>query len=381
MKVSHASQVLSSTVSCNINTCVACGLLPPEAAFTAEFCEKLDKLFDSVNSSTLVNPIKPIKGAVTANSSHVQFWKEMICWLKDVKFCSVVKIWCVEGWILTLSAFIQLWQDLNCNYNVRYMLTRNINQDAIENLFSICRIKCGCNDNPTSNHFRYALKAATIHHIAYPHNNSNCENDNYHFLTTLLKDTERPKKQSIHNISATSCSNEIERYQRLCEPEHDQHNTFESNILAYISGYLCSKVLKHHNNCGNCNHLIRSNPNLDDPTLLYTYFKASDNFGPEFGNLTVPSSACTTMIKTFDHIFIETFNDKFAEHGLGIKIEERIRNGVSSFQRLLMICDVTLTNMIKLFVKMRICHAVKQFNQKLKSSKRKDRKYLKVSHL
>ena len=50
MSVPLAAQTLSHSVAAGINEAVATKEFPPEAAYTADFCERMDQLFDSVNS-------------------------------------------------------------------------------------------------------------------------------------------------------------------------------------------------------------------------------------------------------------------------------------------------------------------------------------------
>ena len=55
----------------------------------------------------------------------------------------------IQGWQITLSSFIGLWEQLSNNNDFEYILPRRLNQDPIENLFSILRRKGGSFDNPT----------------------------------------------------------------------------------------------------------------------------------------------------------------------------------------------------------------------------------------
>ena len=50
MSAPLAAQTLSHSVAAGINKTVATKELPPEAAYTADFCERIDQPFDYVNS-------------------------------------------------------------------------------------------------------------------------------------------------------------------------------------------------------------------------------------------------------------------------------------------------------------------------------------------
>jgi len=51
MHVKLATQVLSHSVAAGISTHVSTSQLPPEAQDTSEFVDKMDTLFDSLNST------------------------------------------------------------------------------------------------------------------------------------------------------------------------------------------------------------------------------------------------------------------------------------------------------------------------------------------
>lgn len=65
------------------------GCLSDSAEDTADFLLFGDKLFDSVNGSTVLPPhSKTLRCAVTATSSHITFWYEAIKVLQSMKFFS-----------------------------------------------------------------------------------------------------------------------------------------------------------------------------------------------------------------------------------------------------------------------------------------------------
>lgn len=53
MKVKLAAQVLSNSVAAAVFTFAALNILAPDSVFTAEFIERMDQLFDSLNSSVV----------------------------------------------------------------------------------------------------------------------------------------------------------------------------------------------------------------------------------------------------------------------------------------------------------------------------------------
>ena len=69
MSAKRAAHVLSSTISLCINT------LSPEAAATATFCENMDNIFDSVNSSSLSHKSKKYRRVLSwdTKEDHANF--------------------------------------------------------------------------------------------------------------------------------------------------------------------------------------------------------------------------------------------------------------------------------------------------------------------
>ena len=381
MSVPRAAQVLSASVAASLNTAVGQGTLPPAAAYTAEFCSNMDKLFNSVNGEVLFNEENPIFSVLTEKSGHLEFWQNMKQWIGKFKCQNLTKIHCFDGWILTLTAMEHLWHDLHTLRNFTYLITKHLNQDPLENLFSVIRYRGGSNDNPNSAQFRAALKACTIHHMTYPHEKSNCEDDKGYYLLQILEQCKQNSSQkTTHATSANA--NPTSAATLSNDPDLPTETSLpETNVLAYIAGYLCFKVLRRHTSCQSfCkDKLVRQNALLDNPNLLFMYFKAYEN-GKDFGNLTVPTTAFINFIVTVDKIFVKTFNECYAEGGVKYRIETQICIKMHKLTRLLDLCEATIQGIITLYLRMRIHNVVKQYNKTLKGTKRKNRKYLKVCH-
>ena len=115
---------------------------------------------------------------------------------------------------------------------------------------------------------------------------------------------------------------------------------------------------------------------LDKPNLLFMYFKAHEN-GKDFGYLTVPTTAFINFMVKVDKIFDKTFNECYAKGGVKFRIETQICYKMHKLTRLLDLCETTIQAIIMLQLKMRIYNVVKQYNNTLKGTKKKSRKYLK----
>jgi len=67
MRVKYAVQVLSHSVVAGINTHISTSHLKSEAKYTADFIEKLDTLFDLLNSTQTFGD-KPARRAITSDN-------------------------------------------------------------------------------------------------------------------------------------------------------------------------------------------------------------------------------------------------------------------------------------------------------------------------
>lgn len=67
------------------------------------------------------------------------------------------KLPCLLGWEMAMHCAMQLWDFVREEYAVKFLLVGRINQDCVENLFSVIRGKGGQRDNPDAAQFRSAL--------------------------------------------------------------------------------------------------------------------------------------------------------------------------------------------------------------------------------
>ena len=177
LRVKLATQVLSHSVAAGISTMVALHALPAEAKDTAVFIDRFDKLFNAMNSYTLKSS-RPFQNAITNTSQHRNFLQEALCWLRTVSGNSKIKnLPCIEGWQITISAALQLFDDLNTHHKINFLLTSRLNQDCVENLFSVIRGKGGHRDNPDVNQFTTALQQVMVDALMVASTRKNCKDD------------------------------------------------------------------------------------------------------------------------------------------------------------------------------------------------------------
>ncbi len=149
MRVKLAAQVFSHSVTAAIHTYVTRGQLPSTHLVTASLCSFMNGVFDLMNSSKPVDVVPGRRGLTREKAAafipgaiaELSSWKVFDQKQKDV----TRNFQCFTGWRTALSAARYLAFQLN----FKYLLTRNLCQDSLENLFGLLRQKNGFNVNPT----------------------------------------------------------------------------------------------------------------------------------------------------------------------------------------------------------------------------------------
>ena len=157
LSVKRATQVLSHSVAAGMQAMVQWGVIPEEATHTAAFIEQFDQLFNAFNSSCLSSKAV-MQHALSETSGHKEFLKSSQAWLSTIESASGRKLPCLEGWKMAISCLLQLWEHLRQNHGLKFLFTNRLNQDCIENLFSVIRGKGGQRDNPDPSQFRAAFR-------------------------------------------------------------------------------------------------------------------------------------------------------------------------------------------------------------------------------
>ena len=148
------------------------------------------------------------------------------------------------------------------------------------------------------------------------------------------------------------------------------------NAIAYVSGYLLKKCFTKHQ-CETCTAALVSHE-LDDNRKLLCYFKAYETEEVPFGGLNAPTIPYLEYVTQLETVFLTNFSIFTKSSCVGKHILSKLKAVPMSFQT----CpDFPLEFLQKLFLQMRIFYCLKFANRDFSSCKRKDRKYIKVTHL
>ena len=184
MKVSLAAQVLSHSTSTALRTYVHFGQLDQFAIQTADFIERIDRLFDILNSRTDQAKHK-WKKPLTANSKdQFQVLEEAEDWIKAWKFRHVssskekATLPFHMGLLQTVRAIRLASHQLLTQHGFRFVMTSRFNQDIVENWFSCIRQKGLNNDSRTAWEYESAGRAIAVNWMLTSVSKaSNCEAD------------------------------------------------------------------------------------------------------------------------------------------------------------------------------------------------------------
>ena len=270
MKVSLAAQVLSHSVAAGITTlCMISDKLDSEAIHTAKFLEQFNKLFDVFNSRTMAGPNNFSRG-ITAESNHVSFLKECLQWLETVTPLGKSGVLpCLEGWKMCINSLLQLWEFLENSHSLKFLLTNRLNQDCLDNFFSVMRNRGGHRDNPNSVEFRTGYRAVAINSLFVKSQNTNCIEDIDSFLLKLgnfaSSTLSPPVPLPDTNTALPLVSQDLAAVSNM--PPNVTPR--EGNIIVYLAGYVGRKaVLKFK--CKDCRALWKKQDESSHSDL-YTF--------------------------------------------------------------------------------------------------------------
>lgn len=190
MSCSLALQIFSNTMASAIKTCVHLGQINKKVGSdTAEFIETMNNLFDALNSKRLFAK-NPFNCALSSHSISVinilNNGKEMFEVLvkiansphKNSKQPFESRPPCFDGMVQSINAVFGLYYDEKIDNSNNFLLTNRLNQDFLENFFSMARQRGGWNLNPTARSFRLFFRIKSITNLLTPSKLSNCEPNN-----------------------------------------------------------------------------------------------------------------------------------------------------------------------------------------------------------
>lgn len=397
MKVKNAAKVLSFSVSAAIRAYVQSNEMDESALGTAEFCSQMDKLFDCFNSSTRLSPSKMFRAAMSSHSVHTSELKKISEWLEKLKFLDkktgvdfTSRLKCVEGWRQNINAVQMLWADLKNEYQFTFLLTRRLQTDPIEHLFSVVRSKNGFCLNPPPKQFRGAFKIAAVNYLLTPSSSGNCQTEDINWgqlFCDVKAFTSLSSKQPTVSSAFTNNSNEllmnIDNEESADDPLVSDIDNIpidvEESGKFYVFGYIVKKMLEKHppdicqNDCRPS--LLEENiDNIDGDRAVFTHFKM-------YGQLYLVNNNVYYYLDKLEEIFRNNFENIAHEYHVAARLTLLMKM-INVHDYVPNLCRNLVESIIVFFIRVRIYFVLKFENEHLSSQRSKrNLKYVQFSHL
>lgn len=275
MKVSVAAKIFSNTLASAIESMIGVNYLPSEAIQTAEFLHDMDCIFDSFNGrSPRPEKGKKFRRSMSLKSPHRELWLSLLPKIESWVFESNDKknkrtlIPFKAGWIIKINATLQLFEVCS-RMGFKYLKTRSLNQDPLENSFGSLRSYGAGNDNPSCYQFIGLFKTSILNNLTDLHSHKrNCEKDEGSILDNLQTFLESDNQEVPLEIISES------EFKDVQIPFNSSDDSYDLQISTYVTGFLVKKL--KITNCNECAANLITD--IVGPDHIFTMFKEhSDN--------------------------------------------------------------------------------------------------------
>ena len=109
---------------------------------------------------------------LTSTSKHMEYWRSAVDKVKTWTFLNkesepMRPPPSQTCWLTTVGAVQHVRRKVSEGRKYKFLETRNLNQDALENTFGGVHLHCGSNNSPFVGQFVDALKTVIINGLAY----------------------------------------------------------------------------------------------------------------------------------------------------------------------------------------------------------------------
>lgn len=239
-----------------------------------------------------------------------------------------------------------------------------LNQDALENFFSIIRSRGGGNRNPTARTFRGSFRINVMNALMKPPTSANCEVDEDEFV-------DFSNTMSVDNIEdSTSSEEETEESTHFTGSDSSESNA-ESDVedcaLAYFSGYVCHKLIKKFN-CKICESRVILKDSVEiSKKELYIQHKFHTEYSTE---LIIPNSNVIGLVK----ICLKYFRRIFGSDKSIVNPKSKIKSAILNKTTFGVICqeDTHTEYFLDTLINTRL-HKECKWSEKVSSKKKKEK--------
>lgn len=175
MKVKLATQIFSHSVYVGMTCYIRFGYLPAEAAETADFVERTDKLFDILNSSQ-TSSSKKYNAAFKGETYLIEFLTDCLSFFNKLEVRNKNMKNITKSMKISINSTIKLFNYLRTTAIFDYLFTKKLNQDCLENHFGKIRRENGNCINPTAIQFHRTFRKLQCVNLFHS-GTENCEAD------------------------------------------------------------------------------------------------------------------------------------------------------------------------------------------------------------
>jgi len=148
---------------------------------------------------------------------------------------------------------------------VKFLFTRRINQDPLQNFFGVIRQHSCLRDNPVPPEFMFSFKQACVNSLLAPSQFTNSEVNVDDLLLILAH---KGMSSSTKQILTKSCSKSKQFAVTRTRDLECGSDILEVNGLVYFACFMLKKLLSVHD-CEHCNNLRDSTANATDTNNFY----------------------------------------------------------------------------------------------------------------
>jgi hypothetical protein len=186
-----------------------------------------------------------------SDTGHTDFWDEAINFSRTIKFSNEKREFVpfsITNWILSLKNLKLLWRKLQA-VDFKCLIPRSVNQNPLENFFSIIRSHGARNINPTCTHFKAAFNTLILNNFMAAHSiGANCEEDECEAALCSLRYFIHGKlSEDTHVLPLDYATQKVIHL----NPVNGRHTLM---LHCYMTGYMTKRILKLVGNCKTCRH-------------------------------------------------------------------------------------------------------------------------------
>jgi len=280
MRVYLATQLFSESVAAGLKFCRDTEAIDNNCEATILFIEKLDSIFDMLNSSVKMIPGKPFRSMLNCFKNNDQL-QELGHW---------VNTWTgifpnrsppsFAGLVQTINGIHSIIQDLEAD-GYSYVRTRSFQQDCLEHFNAFIRQKKGWNLSPTAKQFSNSFCYFFLSSLLQSAPGTNCEvalDDKvavtFSKLKAVLKKTyktveneesDEPDESSSDEFEETCSSDSNDELRLDCNFNNllllnpitsDQQISFQ-NVAEYVGNWIATKI-SWKTKCITCHKMFHS---------------------------------------------------------------------------------------------------------------------------